>query len=451
MPYANANPEKRFFIDLITRDISLEDAILDLIDNSIDSLVRIKNVDIYKNLMGDSRQTNTDELSSIKINFSPKQFVIEDNCGGITFEHAENDVFRFGHPDPNSGASLSVFGIGMKRALFKIGRKINIESQAQESGFTMDLDVNEWIKDESENWRIPLDEKPSSDIDENNGTKITITSLRDEVSTLVKNPTFYNKLTKSIQETYPFYLGAYLRIFINNKEIIGEDLSFGESDSIKPSIEVWKDGDVKAYLICGLLPRENNKWKTENSGWYLLCNGRVVVNADKTKLTGWGDILPQFMPKNRGFLGIVFYMSIHPEELPWNTTKRGINTESPVYIRSLKRMVSSARLVIQFQNKLYAKDDSDEPKEEYRESVKNLNSTSATKQAAQSIGSAQIRKAQIFKYTPSVEKLKYTTIRFEVKVEDIECVKKRMGRILMSNKEVGLKIFKYYMDRECSK
>jgi hypothetical protein len=37
--YANANPEKRLFISLLTRDISLIAAFLDLIDNSVNAAV----------------------------------------------------------------------------------------------------------------------------------------------------------------------------------------------------------------------------------------------------------------------------------------------------------------------------------------------------------------------------------------------------------------------------
>ena len=32
----DGNPTKKFFIEMITRDISIEDAIIDLLDNSID-------------------------------------------------------------------------------------------------------------------------------------------------------------------------------------------------------------------------------------------------------------------------------------------------------------------------------------------------------------------------------------------------------------------------------
>jgi len=37
---ATANPTKEFFVKMITRDITLEDCILDLIDNSVDGAWR---------------------------------------------------------------------------------------------------------------------------------------------------------------------------------------------------------------------------------------------------------------------------------------------------------------------------------------------------------------------------------------------------------------------------
>lgn len=36
----SANPVKRFFVEMLTRDISLEDAILDLLDNCVDGIQR---------------------------------------------------------------------------------------------------------------------------------------------------------------------------------------------------------------------------------------------------------------------------------------------------------------------------------------------------------------------------------------------------------------------------
>ena len=97
MPDANANPERRFFVDLITRDISLEDAILDLIDNAIDSLVRTRKINLYHDVVNATTPKRNNGLGEIKIRLSAKQFEIEDNCGGIRFESARDDIFRFGH------------------------------------------------------------------------------------------------------------------------------------------------------------------------------------------------------------------------------------------------------------------------------------------------------------------------------------------------------------------
>jgi len=450
MPEADANPEKKFFIDLITVDISLEDAILDLIDNAVDSFRRTRKIDLYKNLIHpDDRPAET--LADININFTPKQFKIADNCGGITFESAKKDVFRFGHPDPHRGESLSAFGIGMKRAIFKIGRQIKIESHATKSGFLMDLDVDNWLGEQTTDWKIPIEEETGEQDLSKAGTKIVISRLRQEVATVTANPTFENRLITTIQESYPFYLGEYIRIFVNGKELKGIALSFAESQNIKPAIETWEDGNVKATMICGLLPREEGgKWTHAKSGWYLVCNGRVIVHADKTILTGWGGVLPQFMPKNRGFLGIVFFNSDHPEELPWRTTKRGINSESAVFIRTFKRMIPASRSVIQFQNKMYQSNDDDEPKEEYRDSVKDLPSSSATEKAAQRGVSEEKSQPQSFAYPPPSILPKTTGIQFHVRVEDIVRVKKRLGRASMPNYEVGEKVFKYFLDRECA-
>jgi len=449
MADANANPERRFFIDLITRDISLEDAIMDFVDNAIDSLVRTRGIDLYEDFLQD-RSRRVDQMAEIKIAFSTRRFTVEDNCGGISFETAENDIFRFGHPDPRTGPYLSVFGIGMKRAIFKIGRKISIESRASESGFSMPqpLLADEWMKDADVDWKIPIERTMGATEAAERGTRIVIERLKDEVSTRITDPGFEDGLIRRIQVSYPFYLGKYVRIRVNKQEVQGEDLTFAEADYAKPTIEKWQDGRVDILLICGFLPRD--KWTVQKSGWYIVCNGRIIVYADRQELTGWGwkGLLPLFMPKNRGFAGIVFFRSAAPEELPWNTMKHGINTESPVYIRTLKKMVMAARPVIEKQNKMYEGSDSDEPRTEYRESVKTLQTVSATKQVAEKSQSDEPR-SQPFFFNPPQPQVRMTSIQFKVKVEDVERVRKRLGRSSMSNTQIGEYVFKYFLDREC--
>ena len=53
MPSANANPTKRFFVDMLIRDARLEDAVLDLVDNCIDGYSRKFNVKLSAALLED--------------------------------------------------------------------------------------------------------------------------------------------------------------------------------------------------------------------------------------------------------------------------------------------------------------------------------------------------------------------------------------------------------------
>jgi hypothetical protein len=41
-----ANPSKEFFVEMLTKDISLSECIMDLVDNSVHSLIRYNNLDV---------------------------------------------------------------------------------------------------------------------------------------------------------------------------------------------------------------------------------------------------------------------------------------------------------------------------------------------------------------------------------------------------------------------
>ena len=128
------NPTKKFFIEMITRDISIEDAIIDLLDNSIDGANR-RNAENYEGLV-------------INITINSSEFVIDDNCGGFSLETAQKYAFRFGRPEeaPNDQNTIGRFGIGMKRSLFKMGKEFQVETQTEVDHFKIDVDVAQWSK-----------------------------------------------------------------------------------------------------------------------------------------------------------------------------------------------------------------------------------------------------------------------------------------------------------------
>ena len=118
-----ARPVKTFFVSMLTRDIALEEAILDLLDNCVDGILRIG--------AGEADRPYDGYWASI--DFDADSFVIEDNCGGIP-ETLLNYAFRLGRApdypkDEEPRGAVGVYGIGMKRAIFKMGESCVISTQ----------------------------------------------------------------------------------------------------------------------------------------------------------------------------------------------------------------------------------------------------------------------------------------------------------------------------------
>ena len=110
----NAMPTKRFFVDMFVRDIPLEQAVLDLVDNCIDGAKRVRST------------SSSLEKYKVEVKLGSEEFSITDNCGGFDRTIAKEYAFRFGRPSghESSNNSIGKFGVGMKRALFKFGIKL---------------------------------------------------------------------------------------------------------------------------------------------------------------------------------------------------------------------------------------------------------------------------------------------------------------------------------------
>jgi signal transduction histidine kinase len=112
---ANANPEKRLFVYLITRDISLADAILDLIDNSLNAALQplaaqLQTADDYQRFMTDNKRKPTVD---IEITVGTARILVRDAGPGISARAAETDIFRFGRGESTTHGSdrLSVLAL----------------------------------------------------------------------------------------------------------------------------------------------------------------------------------------------------------------------------------------------------------------------------------------------------------------------------------------------------
>jgi len=208
-------------------------------------------------------------------------------------------VFKFGHSEAHADSTdrLSVYGIGLKRAMFKCGNRIEIISDHREGGFSLELNVQNWEKQKTDPWTFEIETRAPAK--KSLGTKITISELHEDVLRRIRDGLFLNQLRERISRTYSFFIGRVVDINVNNAPIIKELFDIGGNYAS----EKFKLGKVSCNITAGIAATTGDVFRDKNSGWFVFCNGRAVLFADKSPLTGWGGTgLPIFQPKHRPFL-----------------------------------------------------------------------------------------------------------------------------------------------------
>jgi hypothetical protein len=434
---------------MFTRDISLEDCVLDLVDNSIDGLIRSRGIEVSSKLLREQKKLSAAEvrgLPKISISYSEAEFKIEDTCGGIDREHAMTEVFNFGHAEGDVPGTLGVYGIGLKRAIFKIGFQFDMASKTPEEGFSVDdLDLEDWVKKDQklEDWKIPLRFIPGAAAKTDAGTRITVKRLRPEVQMRMKDGTFETKLHTTISQSYSLFLNRHVQIFINGTVVEPYRIPLGGSTEVQPARDEFEVDDVLVNIVASLAtPNEEGEWTQEPAGWYVLCNGRVVLAADKTELTGWGTLgSPGYHnSKHRRFVGVVFFQSENALALPWTTTKRGLNRESPVYQRARNRMKGVAKPIFSFLDQM----SKNEPREEAVERE------IAGQVKPVSIASVVAKPAEAFRVV-FTRRAPPTTVRVQYDAEkaDVDRIRKKLNRHGWGAGRIGRHTFDYFLKMEC--
>ncbi len=437
-----AQPSKAFFIDMITRDLGLTDCILDLIDNAVDHAVARTGADVMKLLTNGGAQ-RTLEGCSVELSTSENEFVIRDTCGGISIDAARNSVFLFGNPvDRGAPGGLSVFGIGMKRAFFKMGRQILIDSHTETEWFTIDINVDEWQAKGDKDWNFEFKETGSRSADDGRGpagTTIRVTRLHDDVRERFTHASFHNELMSRIAATYALFISAALSIQLRGELISSNLPALGSYDRLTPGRKVLHHEGVDVLIVAGVTPAEDKV----PHGWYVFCNGRMVLQADRCRVTGWGDVLPQWQPKYRRFVGYVYFRSDDVRRLPWMTTKQGVVFESSLYQTALAEMVVQARPVTTFLNNLY-------PGEQLAEGVIERELLARV----QPLLITEVPKTEgRFKVNLGKEKAnlenRLVTIQYKKTRKDIDRARECLKQPSLSAAKIGEYTFDYFLKQEC--
>ncbi|MGJ0397112.1 MAG: ATP-binding protein [Methylocystis sp.] len=420
---AVASPTKDFFVRMLTRDIELQDALLDLLDNCVDGIVR-------SGVAGDSSRPY--ESFKAKIVTAPGRFVIEDNCGGIPIETAKKYAFAMGRPagadETDQPATVGMYGIGMKRAIFKLGTEAKVESR-HDTGFVVEFSP-QWM--ESDSWdQLPMYELDASKLVEK-GTRIEVSRLNDEVRSAFSDKTWIDEFRKLVARHYSIIISKGFSVVVGTEEEIQKGLepiaaekfrllqttpAAGSSSHIAPYVYAGKIGDVEVEIFAGLYrelltedeaeTEEETRGTSDDAGWTVACNDRVVIWKDKTRLTGWGEAtVPNYHGQFIAITGIVLLRSTDPKKLPLTTTKRGIDAASNVYseVKDLMREATKSLTSFTYRWKKFP----DRLKEIYRNSeyidLPALRTLPSTLKMASSRKSQNMRKFEPHYPEPEQEK-----------------------------------------------
>ena len=354
---AQASPTKQFFVSMLTRDISLADAILDLVDNCLDGALRLAdggNVDYAQHF--------------VKIEIAADHFTIADNCGGIPRDVAKKYAFKMGRdPDDDRDSdteTIGMYGVGMKRAIFKMGHNALVRTRSDKDTFEVPI-TSDWL--DAKNWDpLPINE-PTEASEKLNapGTTIHVSELYEGVARHFANAAFENEVRTAISEHFTMFLQEGLDVTLNGTRVEPvrvEVLVSKREDRPAPFIYRKTIDDVIVSITVGLNTGKSlgndddddagfeRDRSSATAGWTVLCNDRAVIVGDKSRLTGWGDGIPLYHPQFAIITGIIEFRSKRADKLPVTTTKRALDTSSNVWLESLVKMKEGMRIWISYTN-----------------------------------------------------------------------------------------------------
>lgn len=336
----DTSPTKEVVVSSLTRDASVEACVFDLIDNAIDA-ARNTTFDIAR---ADAEHILLDDYTgyTVSLVLSGEKLKIVDNCGGIPVARLEESVLRFGQPSTQH-MGIGVFGVGLNRALFKLGKTSTLETDTGIQRSKVVLDTEKYL-DMPDDWSLQANQLPTSG---RVGTSIEILGLPSDISQNFGDPDWVLTLRAEVGSRYARFIDKGLSIEVNEIAAVSRSVPYREGGPFDGEYKMYKAPNGVSVHIrygehrdhrfkkeTGEYSLERNKAISSEYGWTIYCNDRAILICDTDWKTGWDN----FHTEYNGFVGTVSFIGADPGTLPWNTTKTDVDLNNETYQTALADM-----------------------------------------------------------------------------------------------------------------
>lgn len=353
-----AGVNSKYLESTLTTDITVLESIFDLIDNSIDAA---RDHLISQGFECDEYGLpKSYEGYKINIRLGEKSISVLDNCLGLDEETLSQRAFQTAEAS-NHKYGIGHYGLGLKRALLKFGRKFAFSSDNGDIAFKMNFDGN----------MISGGEKMLANGYTTTGHRkalFVVSDIKPEIQYEIQSQSWFENATKLLKIRYSLYTDKGLKIGISSsslRDFVRADGSLPtiRTDSKLKPIKKFIDIDgVSVHINSGVhgkyyFPIEGSKYSlstnktlTDAFGLYFVCNDRVIVSSSTASEHGWKT---KWHSEYNGFVCVVRFISEDPQKIPWNTLKTALRTDGKLFVQVRDELQPIADLYRQSVKKLY--------------------------------------------------------------------------------------------------
>lgn len=324
--------DPKYLQNTLTKDITPLEAIYDLVDNAIDAAR--ERILAAGSIRRDEYGLPADYSAyRIRLRIGSGSISLSDNCMGMDERTLTEHAFVTGFVSSHK-YGIGGFGIGLKRALFRLGTRYALSTDTGKFSAVMRFDKNQLSQPNS-----AMKARRTASLGRTK-TLLCINDLELGVSHEFRTRDKADSVVKNLSRRYGLFIRKGLRITVNGKRVPSFGPGIRQSGPVAAqSRSVLAERGVRIFIDSGMheayrLTSESDYNSattgalTDQYGWYLVCNDRIVKVASHEKDLGWTAGWHQ---EYYGFIGWVRFVAENPEDLPWDTKKTIIDPNSGAF------------------------------------------------------------------------------------------------------------------------